>query len=421
MSEEYTVGDIKCFGSLKDIGITKFPTTMAEVAEKMPANSMIVICTSKVKTGGAEEIEDWGSTTNGTAYINKGSTIARVTMMILYGSSDSNGCNLHIGNWSQNKPEKKVQWEKVATTSYVDSKPISSVAYDGFEYKFVDGTTTNTVQDGTSAYPFKTMDQFFDYCNRSGRLENRCLIVSEGTYKTSKTMFTGGAFHIRAKEELSRDKVKIVFERENWEAGIVSFYGTHYNFRNITLANYCSKGTTHPNTSPGFSFETCVVGLDGCRVIGENIKFTQCYLAFSAFNSQKTSLTDMTLSGCNGHIDNLVIARDGNVSPDTTRAITVNAASHILFNGTITVPVAPSSGTSYFMVCTGSTVAFDCGNSKENQITRPSGQYQYSQGIHAKCSTVFLPTVYANDLARISVKATHDGYGLPNLWVTQQA
>ena len=437
-----------CFSSLKDIGVTEFPTTMSVVAAKMPANSMIVIGSGAILSGGAEEISDWGNTANGTVYINKGANDTRITMLIIYGASAATASNLHFGNWAKNT--NTVNWDKplrlsggtmegnlnmggkqltglteptadtdAATKAYVDSKSnTTGVAYDGFQYKYVDGLTTDTVQDGTLAHPFKTMDQFFDYCNSSGKLEHRCMIQSAGTYTISKTQFAGGSFHIRAKQSLSRDDVRLLFQKEgNWEAGIVSFYGTHYNFRNVTLVN-----TSDASDSSGFSFETSVVALNGCRVIAKFMKFTQCYLSISPFTKDdgtttQTSITNMMCSGCNGHVDDLVVANDSSVNNNKLRPITVNGGSHILFNGSLTLPSPSSDGDSYCILCSGSTIAFDHGGDTSRKITRSSAANKYTHGIHAKCSTIFLPEPYASDLARIATTATAAGDGLPNQWI----
>jgi hypothetical protein len=90
----------RCYGSLKDIGITTFPTTMSAVANAMPANSMIVIDTRSIKSGGTEEISDWGNESNGTAYINRGYSVARVTMAIFYGSGSSVKGRLFVGSYA---------------------------------------------------------------------------------------------------------------------------------------------------------------------------------------------------------------------------------------------------------------------------------------------------------------------------------
>lgn len=92
------------FSSLTEIGITTFPTTMKTVVNAMPANSAIVIDTRRVNGTGSsydtETISDWGNTTNGMALIMKGVTDARVTMMILYGSSEAGHGDLTMGNYA---------------------------------------------------------------------------------------------------------------------------------------------------------------------------------------------------------------------------------------------------------------------------------------------------------------------------------
>lgn len=100
------------FSSLTEIGITEFPTTMKIVAENMPENSMVVIDTRKVNGSGTdygtETISDWGSSANGMALIIKGVTTARVTMLILYGSSESDHGDFTFGNYAVNN--NTVSW-----------------------------------------------------------------------------------------------------------------------------------------------------------------------------------------------------------------------------------------------------------------------------------------------------------------------
>jgi hypothetical protein len=92
------------FSSLTELGIKSFPTTMNVVAEAMPANSMLVIDTRTINGSGTsygtETISDWGSSANGIALIMKGETIARVTMLILYGSSESDHGDFTFGNYA---------------------------------------------------------------------------------------------------------------------------------------------------------------------------------------------------------------------------------------------------------------------------------------------------------------------------------
>lgn len=110
------------FSSLTEIGITTFPTTMKAVSEAMPANSMIVIDTRRingVETGyNTETISDWNSIANGTALIMKGVTTARVTMLILYGSSESDHGDFTVGNYAVNN--NTVSWTQ--SNDFLDKK-----------------------------------------------------------------------------------------------------------------------------------------------------------------------------------------------------------------------------------------------------------------------------------------------------------
>ena len=110
------------FSSLTDIGITTFPTTMSAVASAMPANSMIVIDTRRVNGSGTdydtEEISDWNNATNGMALIMKGATTARVTMLILYGSSESDHGDFTVGNYAVTN--NTVSWS--SSDDFLDTK-----------------------------------------------------------------------------------------------------------------------------------------------------------------------------------------------------------------------------------------------------------------------------------------------------------
>lgn len=92
------------FSSLTEIGITTFPTTMYKVCTTMPKNSMIVIDTRVINgthdTYSTETISDWGSTLNGVAIITKGFTSARMTMLIMYGTSTATDAQLVYGNYA---------------------------------------------------------------------------------------------------------------------------------------------------------------------------------------------------------------------------------------------------------------------------------------------------------------------------------
>lgn len=144
------------FGSLTEIGITTFPTTMSAVASAMPTNSMIVIDTRRVNGSGTdygtETISDWNNSTNGTALIIKGVTTARITMMILYGSSEADHGDFTMGNFAVTN--NTVNWttlgskldEKVDKISKKSAVNLNTLIEPGLYYVSVgssDATTLN--------------------------------------------------------------------------------------------------------------------------------------------------------------------------------------------------------------------------------------------------------------------------------------
>ena len=121
------------FGSLKDIGITTFPTTMRDVADAMPANSMIVIDTRRINGASAnstETISDWGNTTNGVATIMRGYSKDRVGMTIVYGSTSASDANFHYGNYAYTN--NAVNWNNPET---------QNATYPGCYSRKVNGVT----------------------------------------------------------------------------------------------------------------------------------------------------------------------------------------------------------------------------------------------------------------------------------------
>lgn len=132
------------FSSLTEIGITSFPTTMSVVNSAMPANSMIVIDTRRVNSSGTdygtETIADWNNTTNGTALIMKGVTTARITMMILYGSSEADHGDFTMGNYAVT--DNAVNWttlgskldERVSKITNKSAVNLNTLTEPGFYY-----------------------------------------------------------------------------------------------------------------------------------------------------------------------------------------------------------------------------------------------------------------------------------------------
>ena len=127
------------FSNLADAGITTFPTTMQYIAMNIPANSMIVIDTRRINgantTYSTQTISDWGNTTNGVAIIQKGLNSARVSMMIIYGSSAATYNNIVYGNyaiegnkvnWTSLKDQLDDKIDKVKTYSAVDLNTITT-------------------------------------------------------------------------------------------------------------------------------------------------------------------------------------------------------------------------------------------------------------------------------------------------------
>ena len=140
---------LKCFGSLTDIGITEFPTTVSAVAAAMPSNSMIVIDTRRINgdaTYSNQTISDWGTTANGVALICKGFSNARMTMMILYGISAGIRGALWVGNFARDT--NTVNWTNYGNCAQLYSGSLTSGSttfrYSDYRLFVIVGKTAST-------------------------------------------------------------------------------------------------------------------------------------------------------------------------------------------------------------------------------------------------------------------------------------
>lgn len=86
--------------SLKDFGITTFPTTMAVVTDSMPRNSSIALDSRLVIAGGEEEISDLGNSSAGMYIFFRGTSNARMTVLNIYGATSANTGYMNFGNYA---------------------------------------------------------------------------------------------------------------------------------------------------------------------------------------------------------------------------------------------------------------------------------------------------------------------------------
>lgn len=229
------------------------------------------------------------------------------------GSDNSHRKNIYELDWNGNA------WFAGEITAKNTTKNAMSCAQPGWKpYKLSVTQGKDTNNGMTAANPIKTIDHFFDMCatgENSGSLEHRLTIVSPGVYIINDYgQFAGGSFHIHYNPtELNQNSTHkgaenciIIFRHQPKRnkggdlsaAGENVFYGTHYNFSNITLASPTVNGG-----SGGLRFETAVLDFDNCILIGKEITCVQCYLAFK--NNQIYG--SLSCAGCNGYIDTLKI------------------------------------------------------------------------------------------------------------------
>ena len=185
------------FSSLKEIGITTFPTTMRAVDNAMPANSMIVIDTRRVNGSGTEygteTISDWGNSTNGMALIMKGATTARVTMMILYGSSEADHGDFTMGNYAVNT--NTVNWTTLE--SKLDTKVDKNTKLSAVDLNAVTEPGLYYVSSGTTDLHFPA--------GSNGHM----LVMSDGD-RIRQVFFRVGTIDVNSFQWYSRNRSSVL-------------------------------------------------------------------------------------------------------------------------------------------------------------------------------------------------------------------
>lgn len=210
----------RSYGSLKDIGITTFPTTMATVVSKMPANSMIVIDTRRINGVSAdsstETISDWGSSVNGMALIMKGYSNARVSMIIVYGTTAATVTQFNFGNYASTTDT--VNWSRCAS-------------YDNF-VDFVKKTSPRNLLDNSdfrNPVNQRGQDSYtgaFGYCiDRWTRSANATVNVTSGGVKIVAASAGNGMFSqsIIATPDMVGKKFTLAYCLGNGSIGCVTF------------------------------------------------------------------------------------------------------------------------------------------------------------------------------------------------------
>lgn len=219
---------------------------------------------------------------------------------------------------------------------------------------YIDGVNGDDENDGSSEYPLKTLDAFFEKLNH-GVHDLRCYIVSSGTYQVSKSQFLDCTIHITA----NTSGVVIEFSTDNY----VSFYNTHISINSASdsqpLTLRYSKGVesmTIENTSAIFQnviFSNITCGLYGTYVRMTNCSIYRMYLNGSKVSSQHTrvlGLADGVGFVCS-HASDLVLYGSFDVtgSTHTSNIINLNRSTGNILISSTTSSSNLTSGNSIYL------------------------------------------------------------------------
>lgn len=174
------VGTNKVYNKLTDLGITEFPTTMSTVASSMPINSMMILDSRDVISGGTNEISDLGGAWHGIYIIIRGNSSARVTLLHIYGGTTATTGQLRYGCYASTN--NAVVWDQVTngvtmTKIWENSNPTSNFAgqtlsksLSGYHSIYVECLRSTSAQKisgcalvevgGKTAYIMGTTDQY---------------------------------------------------------------------------------------------------------------------------------------------------------------------------------------------------------------------------------------------------------------------
>ena len=87
----------KIYFTLAELGITTFPATMQTVANTMPHQSVLIVDSRNIISGGAEEISDLGLSNAGMYVFLRGNSNARLSLLNIYGATSATTSYMNYG------------------------------------------------------------------------------------------------------------------------------------------------------------------------------------------------------------------------------------------------------------------------------------------------------------------------------------
>ena len=239
-----------------------------------------------------------------------------------------------------------------------DAKARNKQVLNSHFYYYIDGVNGSDDNDGlTEATAFKTANKLLSKSNENN-FDVRGRFISPGEYIVDANLFIGCAYHI----DSTVSGVTLNFT-DPAGVGEIVFYGTHYNFKHITL-----------KTSGHFRFETCAVGMSDVTIVAPYVTLMGCYID----STTTITIPKMLIYGTTGRIRNLISthkkANDG--------CLIIQRGSNIRFYGTMTFSDATEIPGSILMSIINSCVWMELDSISLTNFTN---------GIKAVTSLVLLP------------------------------
>lgn len=273
------------------------------------------------------------------------------------GYLQSRGCKVYSCHLNEEDIIFKSTVNGITVAQGMQSPSISNNNHTGgFLILYVDASTTNTVQNGTSNYPFKDLSQAIGACERmnSGliniRLKDGEYCVTHPSNDKNDPRFNGLDIDIASATGNAANAIirgKLSMRNSNVTISNIDFRPTgEYrettiaaSYTNLTLLNCSFDGTAAPADPTMIWSQHSRIVLDGCSVGNYNIALSAHYDELFSLN---TEFENIALSSF--YLRHSVLREHGTSYTNAAAKVTMSNGSYTL--GTKRVPLWEGNSTS---------------------------------------------------------------------------
>ena len=214
------VGERRVYVKLTDIGIKTFPTTMNVVAEAMPVNSLLVLDSRDIVSGGKHEISDLGIANAGVYLFFVGNSTARLSLLHIYSATSATTSYMNYGCYAPTTNE--VVWIRGER---------QNGTYPDCRYRTAaDGTTEYINPPLLAGHEYRTTERW------NGKIVYKKLLA----WKSTTDMYYAGTYSVpHGISNLDLPSLRIEWSTNGWALpyvnGSESLYISQHDSTNLII------------------------------------------------------------------------------------------------------------------------------------------------------------------------------------------